>query len=96
MAQYLFRSPGSVERVEDLKAWCDQEFQSISQAMADTDVLQLTESFSPPKKPGSISSAIGAPRNGMLVFADGTKWDPGAGRGLYFYRDGSWRKLTGS
>lgn len=32
------------------------------------------------------------PRDGMLVFADGTDWNPGAGRGVYVY-DGGWVKL---
>lgn len=32
------------------------------------------------------------PRTGMLVFADGTNWNPGSGRGVYVY-DGGWVKL---
>ncbi len=28
---------------------------------------------------------------GMLAFADGTSWDPGAGRGLYQYINGTWQ-----
>ncbi len=30
---------------------------------------------------------------GMMVFADGTDWNPGAGRGLYYW-DGSWIKIA--
>ena len=33
------------------------------------------------------------PRDGMLVYADGTDWDPGAGGGLYFRHGGAWAKL---
>lgn len=33
------------------------------------------------------------PRETMLVFADGTSWDPGSGRGLYMYISGAWIKL---
>ena len=33
------------------------------------------------------------PREGMFVFADGTTWDPGSGRGLYQYVSGAWAKL---
>lgn len=33
------------------------------------------------------------PRNGMLVEADGTNWNPGSGAGLYIYRSGSWVKV---
>ena len=30
---------------------------------------------------------------GLVVFADGTNWNPGAGAGLYEYRGGIWQKL---
>lgn len=33
------------------------------------------------------------PREGMFVFADGTTWNPGSGRGLYQYTNGAWRPL---
>lgn len=33
------------------------------------------------------------PRDGMIVFADGTNWDPGSGRGFYGYYTGAWHKL---
>lgn len=33
------------------------------------------------------------PREGMLAIADGTDWNPGAGKGLYEYRSGAWAKL---
>lgn len=33
------------------------------------------------------------PREGDFVFADGTTWDPGSGRGLYQYVSGAWVKL---
>ena len=33
------------------------------------------------------------PKEGDIVIADGTEWDPGAGGGFYGYRDGAWEKL---
>lgn len=30
---------------------------------------------------------------GLIVYADGTDWNPGAGRGLYEYKDAAWSKL---
>ena len=33
------------------------------------------------------------PREGDLVFADGTEWDPGAGAGYYERTGGTWNKL---
>lgn len=32
-------------------------------------------------------------KEGMLRLADGTDWNPGAGRGLYQYISGTWVKL---
>lgn len=33
------------------------------------------------------------PFNGMVVYADGTSWNPGAGVGFYGYQNGAWVKL---
>ena len=32
-------------------------------------------------------------RDGTIVLADGTDWDPGAGAGYYGYHSGVWNKL---
>ena len=32
-------------------------------------------------------------REGMIVYADGSDWNPGSGGGLYEYRGGAWAKL---
>jgi len=32
-------------------------------------------------------------KEGMVVLADGTTWNPGSGAGLYLYRGGAWRFL---
>jgi hypothetical protein len=33
------------------------------------------------------------PREGDIVLADGTSWDPGSGAGTYQYRGGTWNLL---
>jgi hypothetical protein len=33
------------------------------------------------------------PRDGMIVYADGTNWNPGSGEGAYERRAGAWAKL---
>jgi hypothetical protein len=40
-----------------------------------------------------LTEAPSAPRNGMIVYADGTSWNPGAGAGFYGYEGGLWVKL---
>lgn len=39
------------------------------------------------------SSAPARPSNGVLAYADGTNWNPGAGAGVYAYIGGTWTKL---
>lgn len=45
--------------------------------------IQLDELHVEPKKQ----------RTGMIVLADGTDWNPGAGQGVYAYYAAAWRKL---
>lgn len=33
------------------------------------------------------------PFDGMIVYADGSNWDPGSGDGYYGYQTGAWVKL---
>lgn len=33
------------------------------------------------------------PREGLVVYADGTDWDPGSGKGLYQYDGSAWVAL---
>ncbi|HEX7644858.1 MAG TPA: hypothetical protein VF472_21870 [Burkholderiaceae bacterium] len=32
-------------------------------------------------------------RDGMTCYADGTHWNPGSGRGVYTYENGTWKLL---
>lgn len=33
------------------------------------------------------------PREGMIIGADGTDWNPGGGKGVYAYYNSTWNKL---
>lgn len=73
---------------DDLDAWrryIDEELQRIATAMQQMQVpaVQLAELHVVPAKP----------RDGLVVFADGTDWDPGSGRGVYVYSSSAWVKL---
>jgi hypothetical protein len=62
----------------------ERELGSISQAMQSPNAaLFLTPLAVAPLKP----------REGMVVMANGTNWNPGSGAGFYGYRAGSWRFL---
>lgn len=61
-----------------------QELQNISRSMSEgNEFLLLEMRYAAPSKP----------RDGMVVLADGTSWNPGSGAGYYGYRAGAWRFL---
>lgn len=77
-------TPGPISRLEDLPGYIFQELLQIS-----AELGRIEEGRFLP----ILHSAPGRPREGMLVIADGTDWNPRGGKGLYEYRDGNWEKL---
>lgn len=69
--------------ISSVLSYLEQELLAISRAMATTEELELRARESAPDKP----------REGMMVFADGTLWNPGAGKGLYIYKSGAWTHI---
>lgn len=66
------------------RAWIERELRRISgEFEAGVEVVLLMVRHVSPDKP----------RDGMVVLADGTDWNPGSGGGYYGYRAGSWRFL---
>lgn len=63
--------------------WLYDELSRIATAMAQPTSLIFEETHVAPT----------SPKEGMEVLADGTDWNPGAGRGLYLYSGGTWNKL---
>lgn len=80
---YVPSLPSSTEP-KDILEWVGRELTLISQEFNSGDFYLLKELHSEPVKP----------RTGMVVFADGTDWDPGDGRGYYGYDASSWVKLS--
>lgn len=76
------RVPDTLD-VDELKHWLNEQFQLVSEAIPSGDLLRLPVRTSAPDKP----------RNGMIVYADGTEWNPGSGQGFYGYEAGAWVKL---
>ena len=66
---------------QGLKAYLANELRKIASVLSNR--LQLPILGAEPEKI----------EEGMIVFADGTAWNPGSGRGFYGYRSGAWRKL---
>ena len=71
--------------LESLRSFVAAEFQRLALDLEANQVesVQLVERYSAPVKP----------REGLVVFADGTSWNPGSGRGVYVYSSSTWVKL---
>lgn len=73
----------SIENLDQLRLYVEEEFKAISRELGEMTAVELRPIFAAPAKP----------REGMLVFADGTSWNPGGGKGAYQYSGGAWVKL---
>jgi hypothetical protein len=79
MSQYI---PKPVPAdIAQLPAFLKLELESLSAALVQPDEFQLLQ---------KRYTAPARPREGMLVLADGTSWNPGSGAGFYGYRGTSW------
>lgn len=72
-----------IDNLEELREWVEKEFRRIQEHNATQTFVQFEVLYAAPLGPTA----------GMVVFADGTTWNPGSGRGLYEYRTSSWQKL---
>jgi hypothetical protein len=83
MAVYTPSTLPDTTDVSELKDWLLNELLLIADAIPSDGALKIRVRNSAPDKP----------RNGMIVYADGTSWNPGSGVGFYGYENGSWVKL---
>lgn len=63
-----------------LSQWASRELERIGQRFTNHDTIQHNIMYAAPDKP----------RDGMIVVADGTSWNPGSGGGPYCYFSGNW------
>lgn len=84
MPKYV--APSSApENFKEFQIWMLDELRHISDAVSqlETDGVLLKEWNAEPARL----------YNGLMVYADGTNWDPGSGRGVYTYESGTWSLL---
>ena len=77
---------GDVSNLEELRRYVEEELEKLSKEFNETIALDLRTVHQEPKRP----------REGMIVSADGTDWNPGDGGGAYEFVGGVWRKLFAS
>lgn len=63
-----------------LTSYLIRELRRIGAQFEVVDSIQLPVLHNPPEKP----------RDGMIVLADGTNWNPGSGAGFYGRSAGAW------
>jgi hypothetical protein len=81
---YSPKEPANLLDLEDVVAWMTNELRQIQGEFSETIELELRLRGTIPKKP----------REGMIVAADGTNWNPGGGKGIYAYLGTTWVKLS--
>lgn len=75
-------TPVPINAPPGLGAWLAGELRRISNAFS-SDSVQLEARNAEPTRY----------RDGMIVYADGTNWNPGSGEGIYARYGGAWNKL---
>ena len=83
---YVPRPKIDVPDVSALQDYLEMELISISRSLLDFREVDLRPSARIPVKP----------KTGMIVYADGTNWNPGSGAGVYVYVAGVWTSLGSS
>lgn len=70
----------TLPEVTSVVQWVQANLRQLTERLNTIGLVQLIELHEEPPKP----------RVGLLVWADGTDWDPGSGAGLYVYSGSAW------
>lgn len=68
----------------------------VNDAAVSEELRKVSEALDTPDKFLALTTLYAAPtklREGMVVLADGTTWNPGSGAGVYAYYGSAWVKL---
>lgn len=74
-------SPVPHDAPRGLKAWLADQLRQVSGALRNVNRLDV------------LTAEPDRPEDGMIVYADGVGWNPGAGAGVYARESGAWVKL---
>lgn len=69
--------------LREVTAWIERELGYIAQTLLQMRFLRVEKLYVEPSRP----------RDGMIVYADGTSWNPGSGEGFYGREAGAWVKF---
>ena len=71
------------DSLDQLAGDVEEELLRLGGILKALRIMQLNPSYTEPPKP----------RDGMIVYADGTQWNPGSGEGYYGYYNSTWNSL---
>jgi hypothetical protein len=82
-----FDRPLQLKTVDEVAQWAEAQFRVIERVFNEGAIyVRLVPLNAEPPKP----------RNGMVVYADGSDWDPDGGAdgpGVFAYVNGAWERL---
>lgn len=81
---YYPKEPPGIDDIDSALQWVQGELRSISAQFNEQIAVDLRLVGQEPLRP----------REGMIVAADGTNWNPGGGKGIYAYLGTVWVKLS--
>lgn len=70
-----------------------REYEALLATLQD-ELDRISDAIALLRKFPELHVAPSKPESGVIYYADGTDWDPGSGKGLYYY-DGSSYNLLG-
>jgi hypothetical protein len=79
-----FPRPTPRADAQELSTWVGEELRNVARAFQESEQTQYTVLHVAPDRP----------REGIVVRADGTDWNPGGGAGFYGYVSGAWVKFA--
>jgi len=80
---YNPRQIPDIQDLSELRQWLEEELRFLARELSETTALELRP----------VNAAPIRPRDGMIIYADGTDFNPGAGAGVYARVGGAWVKL---
>jgi hypothetical protein len=75
--------PTNATEPTEISRWAFGELTRVSLSLDDQNTLTVP----------LLNAAPDKPQTGQIVLADGTNWNPGSGRGLYYY-DSTWKHIA--
>lgn len=79
---------------ENLSDYLFHELNRLSDVLFNIDVMRLDKTYKDPQNIGGTDK--GKPRDGDIRYSDGSDWDAGQGKNIYWYDGSQWIAMSGA